>query len=77
MSAAAIERPLMDAGEVGLRIGRHRKTVLRMARNDEIGCIPLGARTIRFAEHHVTDYLAEREKPASAKKPARNPRYSK
>lgn len=78
MSAATIERPLMTAAEVGKILRRHKNIVLRMAAAEEIGCIRENSRSVKFTQGHVDEYLAKYEVPATkAKKPARNPRYSK
>lgn len=54
----AIEvRNLETADEVGARLGRHPKTVLKLAREGELRAIKLGRRTIRFDPADVQAYL--------------------
>lgn len=81
MTTATLDSPLMTAKQVGQILGEDPETVLVLVRNGEIGCIRRNARSIRFAQGHVNEYLAKYEVPATAtvkaERPARNPRRTK
>lgn len=70
MSSLQPER-LMDADEVAELLSCDRRTVLRKAKNRQLGCIRDG-RFVKFKAKHVADYQAAHEQPAiPAQVPAR------
>ena len=81
MSTATINSPLMDAVEVGRILGEDRQTVLAMARRGEIASIKRNARSVKFTQQHVDDYIAAHETPVTTApktvKPTRNPKYTR
>jgi excisionase family DNA binding protein len=49
-------------------------TVLRWARNEEIGCYKPNGLTVRFSQEHIDAKLADSVPRAAG--PARNPKYA-
>lgn len=84
MTATIGGTSLLNAKQVGKRIGRCEKTVLLYARQRKIACVKQSARSVLFTPEAVEDYLASRTVTAAAPaaaarsaKPKRNPRYTR